>query len=92
MSNQTPYPELPAVTIPSLNAAVMETTPVNEEALGDNTNYAALEPSSGKTKKSTKEKEGPVKAACLACRGKKAKCDGVRPRCGTVRYASPFFG
>ncbi|ORX34355.1 hypothetical protein BD324DRAFT_653133 [Kockovaella imperatae] len=26
-------------------------------------------------------KEGPVKAACLSCRSKKAKCDGVKPVC-----------
>ena len=29
-------------------------------------------------------KEGPVKVACLTCRSKKAKCDGVQPVCGTV--------
>jgi hypothetical protein len=27
---------------------------------------------------------GPVKAACLSCRQKKAKCDGVKPACGQV--------
>lgn len=31
-----------------------------------------------------KEKEGPVKNACLSCRSKKAKCDGVLPICGQV--------
>jgi hypothetical protein len=29
-----------------------------------------------------KEKEGPVKNACLSCRAKKAKCDGAQPVCG----------
>jgi len=33
-------------------------------------------------------KESPVKAACLACRAKKAKCDGARPVCGAVRRPS----
>jgi len=27
---------------------------------------------------------GPVKAACLSCRQKKAKCDGAKPACGQV--------
>lgn len=31
-----------------------------------------------------KDKDGPVKAACLSCRTKKAKCDGGRPVCGQV--------
>jgi hypothetical protein len=31
-----------------------------------------------------KEKEGPVKNACLSCRSKKAKCDGILPICGQV--------
>lgn len=30
-------------------------------------------------------KEGPVKAACLNCRSKKAKCDGVQPVCGACQ-------
>lgn len=32
-----------------------------------------------------RQKEGPVKAACLSCRQKKAKCDGVQPVCTQVR-------
>lgn len=28
------------------------------------------------------DREAPVKNACLTCRGKKARCDGVRPICG----------
>jgi hypothetical protein len=28
-----------------------------------------------------RQKEGPVKAACLSCRQKKAKCDGIKPIC-----------
>jgi hypothetical protein len=31
-----------------------------------------------------KQKEGPVKAACLSCRQKKAKCDGTKPICTQV--------
>lgn len=34
-----------------------------------------------------RQKEGPVKAACLSCRQKKAKCDGVQPVC---TQASPL--
>lgn len=33
----------------------------------------------------SKDGQGPVKAACLSCRQKKAKCDGVQPSCGQVR-------
>ncbi|EKC98880.1 hypothetical protein A1Q2_06851 [Trichosporon asahii var. asahii CBS 8904] len=33
-------------------------------------------------KSHNKDKEGPVKSACLSCRTKKAKCDGGRPVCG----------
>lgn len=33
-------------------------------------------------------KEGPVKNACLSCRSKKAKCDGVQPVCGQVSVAT----
>lgn len=32
-------------------------------------------------------KEGPVKNACLSCRSKKAKCDGLQPVCGQVCLA-----
>lgn len=35
-----------------------------------------------------KDNEGPVKAACLSCRQKKAKCDGGRPACGQVSCGS----
>lgn len=35
-----------------------------------------------------KDKEGPVKSACLSCRTKKAKCDGGRPVCGQVSNSS----
>jgi hypothetical protein len=42
------------------------------------------QPSSGKVKPKGAYKESPVKAACLTCRAKKAKCDGVRPICGAV--------
>jgi hypothetical protein len=31
-----------------------------------------------------RNREGPVKAACLSCRQKKAKCDGVKPICTQV--------
>jgi hypothetical protein len=31
-------------------------------------------------------KDGPVKNACLSCRTKKAKCDGVKPICGQVSF------
>jgi hypothetical protein len=31
-----------------------------------------------------RQKEGPVKAACLSCRQKKAKCDGAKPICTQV--------
>lgn len=44
-------------------------------------------PSVGKWKDKDKDKDkedGPVKAACLSCRQKKAKCDGERPACGQV--------
>lgn len=34
--------------------------------------------------RSIRQKEGPVKAACLSCRQKKAKCDGVQPVCTQV--------
>lgn len=34
--------------------------------------------------KDHKDGPGPVKAACLSCRQKKAKCDGVKPVCGQV--------
>lgn len=30
--------------------------------------------------------DGPVKAACLSCRNKKAKCDGMQPTCGQVSH------
>jgi hypothetical protein len=33
-------------------------------------------------------KEGPVKNACLSCRSKKAKCDGIQPVCGQVSVAA----
>jgi hypothetical protein len=33
-----------------------------------------------------RQKEGPVKAACLSCRQKKAKCDGVKPICTQLSY------
>ena len=42
------------------------------------------QPNSGKFKGKVAYKESPVKAACLACRAKKAKCDGARPVCGAV--------
>ena len=32
-------------------------------------------------------KDGPVKAACLSCRSKKAKCDGGKPVCAAVSGA-----
>lgn len=43
-------------------------------------------PSSGKVKGKGAYKESPVKAACLTCRAKKAKCDGVKPICGAVSH------
>jgi len=33
-----------------------------------------------------RQKEGPVKAACLSCRQKKAKCDGAKPICTQVSH------
>lgn len=44
----------------------------------------------GKWKGKTKlgDKERPVKAACLSCRSKKAKCDGQMPICGQVSRLS----
>lgn len=38
----------------------------------------------GKWPKDSKDLAGPVKAACLSCRQKKAKCDGAKPVCGQV--------
>lgn len=35
----------------------------------------------GPTRPLGRNREGPVKAACLSCRQKKAKCDGVKPIC-----------
>ncbi|WVQ83972.1 hypothetical protein IAT38_006117 [Cryptococcus sp. DSM 104549] len=35
-------------------------------------------------------KAAPVKAACLSCRQKKAKCDGQQPVCGQVRELNDF--
>jgi hypothetical protein len=34
--------------------------------------------------RTAKQKDGPVKAACLSCRQKKAKCDGIKPICTQV--------
>jgi hypothetical protein len=45
----------------------------------DNAAYAT-----GKWPKDKDHGAGPVKAACLSCRQKKAKCDGVKPVCGQV--------
>lgn len=42
----------------------------------------------------TRQKEGPVKAACLSCRHKKMKCDGAQPICLQVcphRALTSFF-
>jgi hypothetical protein len=45
-------------------------------------------PASGPVRPMGRYKEGPVKAACLSCRQKKAKCDGVKPICTQVSYTS----
>lgn len=50
-------------------------------------NYA--QPAAGKWPKDKDHSvAGPVKAACLSCRQKKAKCDGAKPVCGQVRVPS----
>ncbi len=53
----------------------------------DNAAYAT-----GKWPKDKDHGPGPVKAACLSCRQKKAKCDGVKPVCGQVSCAPTTHG
>jgi hypothetical protein len=38
-----------------------------------------------------RQKEGPVKAACLSCRQKKAKCDGIKPICTQASLCPPAY-
>jgi hypothetical protein len=40
-----------------------------------------------RTTQAGRQKEGPVKAACLSCRQKKAKCDGAKPICTQVSHS-----
>jgi hypothetical protein len=73
----------------NLHSITPERTSTHTPPDGEPTGSPPHDVITGPTRPLGRNKEGPVKAACLSCRQKKAKCDGVKPIC--TQASNPLF-